>query len=590
MGELRALLSREWILSRRWTLVLAALTALGYAALYVLCRPEDRYRLLCDPALVRRVALIGALASGGALAYRSFAHEIRGATWEHLLMAPVSRGTIVAAKFLFGALGLFALTAVPMVALWAIVASSSVTGGPVLTLPELFVHSILGRALLVGVVSYSAGAAAALSLRTHNRVFWAPLVSPALLFFVTNTDRGEAKLPFIASLLLLALAALALLHVARETDESGAVVSERLRVLRATSTTPLVMVALVFGGTMANDLRMRSAPYEHVASEDRRVFGVADDGHIGWHARTRRSGMYQLRPREAQRAERERYWAPDLFQNREQYFLDHHRNVFLAYDHRSGRARGCIGRDGPRDRDCAEFSSRPSFIGGGTEFVLFADRVAILAPGQRRVETIYRGPVDRAAYMGQDDVALVVQSGDELVAIHRAEEEQGEHESTPRLRAEVLCRGLARFGHVQGVAIEDRFVALVAGHAYTAEEQTWVVCRNGVVAESQSHRETRGLSDVPARPMRDVVMATMLGPIGSLAMDVERHYVIRGEYQVDRPIDRRPVWALAVASAMALAIARRRATSVVATLAAIAIGPAFVLAWALVHSKRLARR
>ncbi|MBL8678911.1 MAG: ABC transporter permease [Myxococcales bacterium] len=595
MGELRALLSREWILSRRWVLVLAALTTLGYAALYVLCQPEDRYRLLCDPALVRRVALIGALASGGSLAYRSFAHEIRSGTWEHMLMLPVARGTIVGVKFAFGAVALFALTALPVVALRTIVASSPVTGGPVLTLPELFVHSILGRAMLVGVTAYCAGAAAALSLRTHNRVFWAPLVAPALLFFVTNGDRSDDKVSFEMGVALLVIAALALLHAARETKEAGERPSEALKVLRVTSAAPLAMAALAFAGSLGVDAVRRNTRHEresYGAHDDQRAFGFGNDGRIGWHARSMGFGLHSLRPRDSQREPRSRYWTPDVVQRTTQYFLDHRRNVLLAYGLDSGRSLGCVGRDGPRERDCAEFSSRPSFVSGEIDFVLEPHRVAILDSRSRRIDTVFRGPVDRVAYMGSDEAIIVFQSSDKVVAVQRVERETSEEEpenaavlsDSATVRTTELCRGVGRFGDVRQLAINDGYVAIISGRP-ASDEETYIVCRNGVVTESQSHRETRSMS-APERSLRDVVTATLMGPLGSMTLDIERHYVVHGDTLAARSLSRRPVWIAAVAAAIVLALARRRAHSVLATAATISVGPAFLLAWALVHARR----
>lgn len=599
MGELRALLSREWTLSRRWALVLAALTTLGYAALYVLCRPEDRYRLLCDPALVRRVALIGALASGGALAYRSFAHEIRNGTWEHMLMLPVARGTIVAVKFAFGAVALLALTVLPVIALRTIVASSPATGGPVLTLPELFVHSILGRAMLVGVTAYCAGAAAALSLRTHNRVFWAPLVAPALLFFVTNGDRSDDKVSFEIGLALLVLSALALLHAARETEEAGERPSEALKVLRVTSAVPLAMAGLVFAGSLGVDALRRNTLHEresYGAYDDRRAFGFGDDGRIGWHPRSTGFGLHSLRPRDSLREPRSRYWTPDLVQRNTQYFLDHRRNVLLAYGLDSGRSLGCVGRDGPRERDCAELSSRPSFVSGEIDFVLEPDRVAILDSQSRRIDTVYRGAVDRVVYMGSDGAIIAFQSGDKLVAVRHVERETDEEEpedAAPRpdsatIQTVELCRGIARFGSVRQLAITDEFVAMIAGWP-ASHEETYIVCRDGVVTESQSHRQARTMS-VSERPLRDVVAATLMGPLGSMTLDTERHYIMDGESFERRTVSPRPVWITAIAAAIVLAIARRRSHSVLATAVTISVGPAFLLAWALVHAKRAARR
>lgn len=594
MGELRALVFREWVLSRRWVLVLAALTTLGYAALYVLCRPEDRYRLLCDPPLVRRVALIGALASGGALAYRSFVHEIRTGTWEHLLMLPVARRTIVGVKFAYGAVALFALTALPFLALWAIVASSRATGGPVLTLPELFVHSILGRAMLIGVTAYCAGAAAALSLRTHNRVFWAPLVAPALLFFVTNGDGAADRVFDEMRFALLGVSALALLHAARETEEAGERPSEVLKVLRVLSAVPLAMAGLVFAGTLHVDALERNAPIDRGSEDDPRTFGIGSDGRIGWHTGGGGPGLHGLSPRVSEREPRTRYWTPDIVLRSTQFFLDRRRNVLLAYDLASGRSLGCVGRDGPRARDCAAFSSRPGFVSGEVGFVLEADRVAVIDERRWTLDTIFRGPVDRVVYMGFREQIVAFQSGDRVFAVERVDlgaDEEASVASVPvsaTLRSIELCRGIGQFGDVRGLAITPDFVAITASRR-ESNDDTYVVCRNGVVTASQSHREAWG-RNVQERPVSDVVTATLTGPIGLMTLNSERRYVVNGEVIEVRPLRSHPVWIATLAAAMALAIARRRSHSVLATVASLGVGPAFLLAWALVHARRDARR
>lgn len=604
MTELRALARREWIIVRRWLLALAALTFAGYAALYVLCRPADRYRLLCDTALLRRVALPSALAAGAALAYRSFAYEVRARTWDNLLLLPVRRGRVIAVKVAVATCALAAITVLPMLALWARVASSPATGGPLLTVGQLFVHSILAHAALVGVTSYCAGAAAALGLRADARLFWTPLTLAAVLFVATSGDHPEQIRGRAVAVVLFA-AALSLWRVAREANESASKPSALLVTLRAAGHVPLLLVASLFALEFARDFLRQRRPTEHVVHSDSRSFGVDDRGRIGWSHRT--LAMRRLEDRTTRDAfESRRLWQPRYVDHTQQYFVDPQRNVLLGYHTHSGEPIGCVGSSGFRVRDCRPFSSTPSFVGQDPALLVGSHFIAAFRGADSALESLFTGPVGRVA-QEVDDARLTFQSGDDLMAIAvdappattssddpsdgMSEDDAidppagpsgAEHE---HLRVVPLCRDVGRFGSINEYAIEEGFVAVMLWRSREHRE-TFAVCRNGVVTASESRTRVER-AEVPPRPLRDYVTFAVLGPIVSSARTIERHYAIGGEIQLDRPVDPRPAWLVAaIAALVTLAIgARRRAIEGSAAIATLLIGPVFLLAWVITRAR-----
>lgn len=602
MTEVSALVRREWILTRRWLLALAALTFAGYAALYVLCQPADRYRLLCDAALLRRVALPSALAAGAALAYRSFAYEVRTQTWDNVLLLPIPRSTVIAVKFGFAACMLTALIVLPMVALWARLASTAPTGGPLLTVAQLFSHSILGRAALIGIATYCAGAAAALGVRADGKLFWTPLTLPALLFFTANGDDPKRITGAVAGVVLFA-SALSLWRVASEARESAAKPSSRLVALRAAAHVPLLVTVLLFAQGVAVDVLYRRG-VESVRDADAPSYGVDDRGRIGWSRRTLAGRSLQERSDRSAFDDR-RLWQPRLLHRGVQYFIDEQQNLLLGFNTSTGHRVGCIGRDGLRPSACRPFSSTPAIVGSEPPLFIGGDFVLAFrsSHGSRAaLETVFTGPIGPIAEE-VDDSRLTFQSGDDLLAINVAPSPEvsasdaSDADDSPdasgddglRLRVDVLCRGVGRFGRIEEYAFGEDFIAVYARRP-REHQQTYAVCRDGVVTVSETRTSVERMN-VPPRPMRDYVVFAVLGPIASSAHSIERRYSINGALQFDRPLDRRPTWAVAVLAALvALAVgARRRRFELSAAIATVLIGPAFLLAWWITRA-RMARR
>ncbi len=611
MSELGVLVRREWAQSARWTLAVTALTFAGYAFLFALCRPPDRYRLLCDPPLLRRVALTAPALLGAALAYRGFAAEVRQGTWDGLMLLPIARSKVVLAKVLFALSAVAALSIAPMYALWALLSTLSATGGPLLTARELLSESLISRAFVTGAAAFVGGASASLLLREAKRLYWAAGVAPVLLF-VSHHGERSGDLPSRQALwLCAALAVLGLSHVAREVRETGARASALLLSLRAAVVSPLPWLVLLFMATTAADVQLRHET-PGIERDDTPRWGVSDDGHIRMLRHDESSLAYaQLSARGASNDPLPRYWQPGAYGERLQFFADKRSSVLLAFDQTSGRAEGCAGRDGFRASRCAAFDSELTFVPNFQKpFALTARGVHAVDEDRRTVHTLYRGAVDRVGYLGSDEATIALQSGDDLVFIGRAAPPDPPSDETEDaadapvaqdveargagLVATVACRGAGAFGAIEELSVSDDFIALEVGRI-ARRERTIVVCRDGAIAERRTLARPPRRASEPT--VRDRWLALALGPAALYASSPRHTVDADGEPTMAPRRPTRATWIAAtitaLLSSLALALHRRRtsAGALSAALLGFATGPAYALAllwtlWAQRKSER----
>jgi hypothetical protein len=603
MRELAALARREWQIVGRAALAGGALMALGVALLSALCQVSDRYRLLADPALLRRVALPAPLLLGAAIGYLSFASEMRQQTWDSLLLLPASRGTVLGAKLLVGGAAIAATTTAPFLALWAALCSTNATGGPVLTLAELASGSLWPRATLLGLSAFVATACASTLLRAGRAAFWLALAGPLLLLLAMNDE--HRALGGAGALAAAAVScALGVLQLRAELRETGRAPSAWLSVTRAATLVPFAAAVMVVVGAMGAEVivqrRAREHSREDVHREPITPLRFHHDGRIVRDARGRRGlSLYAMQPRVQARSSAARVWTPELIGRNRQYFLSKHANVFLGFDQRSGRAAGCLGADGARADGCRPFDSRPVAQNNETPFVLTADGVSAYDDERFALAPLFRGRVDGFAYMGGfSSTRLALQSGEDIVLVREGEPDPSDEtasEPVRRLRAEVVCRGAAVRARVRRIAVEDDFVALVT-EGPAAGEETYVLCRGGRVVD-------RASAAIPARTPpwvshREALAAIAIGPLGD-AMLTRTH----GDAEPGSAarVPRRWVFGASLVSTVVLIVAlgatRRRSArgSLVAlapvALVALVMGPSLLLAFALAawRSRGLAR-
>jgi ABC-type transport system involved in cytochrome c biogenesis permease component len=611
MSELGALVRREWAQSARWTLGITALTVAGYAFLFALCSPPDRYRLLCDPPLLRRVALTAPALIGAALAFRSFAAEVRQGTWDGLMLLPIARGKVVLAKALFAFSAVALVSIAPMYALWALLSTLSANGGPLLTARELLSESVIPRALVTGAAAFVGGASASLLLRGAKPLAWAAGVAPVLLF-VSHHGERLGDLPSRQALWLgAALAVLGLSHVAREVRETGARASTLLLSLRAAVVSPLPWLVLLFMATTAADVQLRHET-RGLERDDTPRWGVSDDGHIRMLRRDESSLAFaHLSARGHSVDPPTRYWQPVALGERLQFFADKRSPVLLAFDWTSGRAAGCAGRDGFRASGCAAFDSVLAFVPNLQQpFVLTARGVHAVDEERRTVHALYRGAVDRVVYLGSDEATIALQSGDDLVFIGRAAppdppsdetEDAADAPAAPvveargaELVATVACRGAGAFGAIEELSVSDDFIALEVGRI-ARRERTIVVCRDGAIAERRTLARPPRWGSEPT--LRDRLLALALGPAALYASSPRHTADADGEPTMAPRRPTRATWTAATITALlcslALALHPRRSSSgaLTAALLGFATGPAYALAllWTLWAQRKIER-
>lgn len=643
MRELRALAAREWGLLRRSAVFGLLLMALSVGFLFVACRPPDRYRLLADPYLLRMVMLPGAALLGLLFSFRSFGHEMWTGTWDGLLLLPCSRRRILAVKLAVGLGALAAAITVPVVALRAVLDLLPATGGPILTTAELLRCSLLGRALLLGLLSYLAGALAALLARGERGAFLAPLAAPVVgLLALQPGDRGTISLRLW---LLSLVAVLWLVSLAAEVARSGRP-SAGLLAVRALLPMPAVLVVLLFTGLVGLDVvssrRERPAgpggpaPIAH---------GIDASGHIA-HRRGSRWMLSMYRPKRMDREEAptERRWTPAFSGRKIQLFVGEGSATFMAYDVSSGWFLGCLGKDGLRPAGCEPFDSRPRVQ---DDFLLTTSGVYLLDEQTGQVRELHRGPVQ--GYTNPDvgeGNGLAVQSGSDLLvwgdptweeeSLPASEDEPGEDSpsagaataeedspsagvatreedspragekgsgggapggSEPSTRPRITCRGAAEAGDIDGIAVRDTFVALSTVHAGSGRE-TLVVCRDGAVSERWTlPPDGEPLERRPSRGLQ--ITAVLLGPLvseGAIALGVS------GEGSEDGAPEARPdaftrrrstTWLVALGSVLFLAgllrfgrLSARLSAALVAGAGALLFGPAYVVGYLLMRWRR----
>lgn len=637
MTEATALAARELRLLGRSALGGLLLTAFGLVTLFILCGAADRYRLLADLMLLRKVALPMPVMVGLWLSYLSFWGEMREGTWDNLMLLPCPRRTVLVVKGTVGLLLTAASLAVPMLALKELLGAIDATGGPILTTKELLLHSLLGRGLLLGALSYLAGAAASFLARDGRAAAVAPLAAPILFgmqwfgseFRVGSIYAGPSF--YAAGALVVAWSALLFLEIA----QVGRRPSGWLLAARALLPTPLLLTLLVFLGLAVQRRASRGSDAEAVPEgpeESALIHGITEDGRLLASKNTDDfASMYVLNPRDPLKDPRHeplwppRYWSPAYSGDHLQLFLRKDRHELLAYDANTGLSLGCIGVDGLRPSNCAPFEGEPTLHN-------FDRRILLVTPsrlfsmshkGQRLVE-IYQGRAVSTVNMGapgqrgRSVVAMQVEQDLILVGEPSAstdgegepgspdepgdqpEEREAEPSAPPTpapLQVQVACRDAARWGPLARVHGGEHFFG-VESKATDGSEHL-IVCRGGEVQEHlrappESAQET---PETPEKPSRYLLTLSILaGPafselIGRHASTtiIDHHYKNFGAAMGSTRAHSRGVALLGAALLGWLARWPRwapRSAPALAAACALLLGPAYVLSYLLLLWRR----
>lgn len=614
MPELKALVAREWGLLKRPALGGLLLLTLGVAFLFVMCRVPDRYRLLDEPNLLRIVMLPGPALLGLLLSYVSFAQEMRAGTWDGLLLLPCSRRLVLFAKVAVGLAALLLATAIPMVALRATLAALPATGGPVLTTAELLRHSLLGRALALGLVAYLSGANAAFLARAHRGAFLLP-AGAAVVGLLALHDESPSLDPICTTGILLLVALLWLGLLAAAMAHHGRAPAGRFLAARALLAMPVALVVLHLVGLLAHGLYLE-APEQAAEDDGEEALqdGISTAGHIV-RARDHRVflAMYSAKKLEEVDPPGDRYWRPDFSGSKLQLFLRKDAPTFLAYDVSTGRFLGCVGRDGLRPSGCEPFDSAPRVLRSTSEGAFFFTSSAafVFEEETRSVQEIHRGPIRAFTTLsvGEGD-GLALQSGADLhlwgdepdtTGVESPEDESEEPDEPEPSRPsppaqgpagkETVCPGAAALGDITGVAARDSFVAVSTVDPASGQE-TLVVCRDGAVSE----RKTLALEVLPDAPDddgRERLRAAVLGPL--LSEGASLLGVTWNRWHTPRPFTatRPTTYLVALAGALVvtalLGLRRRRApVSGLLLVAACAslLGPAYLAAYLILLWRR----
>lgn len=569
------LLAREWSIVSRVTRFGLALVTLGTAFLFLACRAEDRYRLLAEPIMLRSVIVPAALMSGAAVAWLGVVREMRTGTWDGWLLLPRTRVELAVSKLGVGIVASVLVVTLPVVALWALLRWWGAIGGPNITFGDLALRSVMTQGILVALVSYLSVASAAQMARSAHVAFLAPLAVPlfaSVRFFVG--DAGFLGLPVhTVEMGALAVCVLAASSFIVSVSRWGMPLAAGELSLRSLVAAPATTVVVLFVGLAAGEITARLS--EVHAEPRRRVptyAGIDAEGHLATvHDSHEVLGMYRFRHLdEVEESRPLRLWTPAYTGRSFQIFHDRDRNVFSAYQNRTGAPLGCLGRGGLGD--CTPFDARPVIerLSDG-DVAVITPREMLRLDEDGRTHPMLRGDIRGAvALTTADSVEGIAVAVDDGVAFVR--DDGNVTMTTGALGPDVRATE---------VAIGADFIGLVLQSTRLRER---VVVRDGHITE----RRTLG-EDPPPRATepstRRRILGLAAGPLFGLV--IERMPSAHTERErVPSPFA--PI-ALAACATIGLVLAARRSRERVRVwwvVPALVLGPGYAFACALVLWRR----